>query len=215
MDVVIPLLALVVRRLRVNRNLLKKCLAVLVSLIGPLAATVPSVAQDGGHFKGEAIARFLPDGRNVQLVQPFGYVDPSGQNWDVPVGAETDGTTIPRQLWVSYPPFTGQYRLAAIVHDYYCETKTRGWKETHEVFYHAMRTAGVAERQAKVMYAAVYRFGPRWGDDTTARGRPDVLRRLSPEQVQKFLKELEAWVEKARPSLLDIAKRMDAQSRAD
>jgi hypothetical protein len=61
------------------------------------------------------------------------------------------------------------------------------------------------------MYAAVYRFGPRWGDDTTARGRPVVLQRLSPEQVQKFLKDLEAWVERTRPSLPDIARRMDAE----
>jgi hypothetical protein len=198
-----------IARLGWSGKVFKVGLAVVASVLALIAGGFPSIAQDGGHFKGNVVAKFLPDGRKMKLEQPFGYVDPAGENWDVPVGAETDGTTIPRQLWIRYPPFTGQYRLAAVIHDYYCDTKSRGWKETHKVFYHAMRTSGVAERQAKVMYAAVYRFGPRWGVDAVKRER-DLLQRLSPEQVQKFLDDLEAWIEKVRPSLRDIAARMDA-----
>jgi hypothetical protein len=179
-------------------------LAALVSI------AFPSNAQDGGQFKGDVIAKFLADGRSMRLEQPFGYIDAAGQSWDVPVGAETDGTSIPRQLWFSYPPFTGQYRFAAVIHDYYCHTRDRGWKETHAVFYEAMRTSGVAERQAKVMYAAVYRFGPRWGTATSERGGR-LLKRMSSEEVRLFLRALEAWVEKERPSLSNIERRMDAE----
>jgi hypothetical protein len=81
------------------------------------------------------LGQFKARGRNVQLEHPFGYIDPKGLVWDVPAGTETDGASIPRVLWVTHPPFTGKYRAAAVVDDYYCQTKARGWRETHEVFY--------------------------------------------------------------------------------
>jgi hypothetical protein len=195
--------------MRWKQYVVKQCLAVLATLIGLMAPGLPLIAQDGGRFKGEVVAKFLHDGRNMQLEKPFGYVDPRGRTWDVPAGTVTDGASIPRVLWVSYPPFTGQYRAAAVIHDYYCQTKTRSWRDTHEVFYNAMRTAAVADRTAKAMYGAVYHFGPRWGIGTAARG-PGALKGLSPEQEAQFLKELEAWIAKEQPSLHDIAKRLDA-----
>src|SRR5262245_7013544 len=124
---------------------------------------VTAVPANWGHFKGEVIARFLADGRNMQLEQPFGYVDPRGRAWDVPAGMITDGASVPQFFWLAFPPFTGQYRAAAVIHDYYCQIKVRSWKETHEVFYNASRAAGVSEKTAKAMYGAVYYFGPRWG----------------------------------------------------
>ncbi len=87
----------------------------------------------------------------------------------MPAGAKTDGASIPRILWVTYPPFTGKYRLAAVVHDHYCQQRSRRWKDTHKVFYEAMRTSGVPEKTAKVMYGAVYGFGPRWGTRSDQR----------------------------------------------
>ena len=105
--------------------------------------TFTAQGQGQGHFEGELIVKFLPDGRNVQLEAPYGYTDPEGRDWDVPAGMITDGASIPRVLWVIYPPFTGLYRQAAVIHDYYCETRTRPWKDTHLVFYNAMLTANV------------------------------------------------------------------------
>jgi len=45
----------------------------------------------------------------MELIDSFSYTDPKGQKWDVPAGTKTDGASIPRFLWVSYPPFTGKY----------------------------------------------------------------------------------------------------------
>jgi hypothetical protein len=132
---------------------------------GALIFAPPAAAQASfGQFQGEVVARFLPDGRNMRLEEPLTFIDPSGRRWEVPAGVETDGASIPRVLWVSHPPFTGRYRAAAVIHDHYCRAKSRDWKDTHQAFYFAMRAAGVDDRTAKTMYAAVYHFGPRWGD---------------------------------------------------
>jgi hypothetical protein len=179
--------------------------AVAVLLFQSVAHQVPA---QSGQFKGEVVASFMRDGRNMRLEKPFGYVDPKGRNWDVPEGAVTDGASIPRILWISYPPFTGKYRAAAVVHDYYCQTKSRPWREVHEVFYMAMRTAGVDDKTAKVMYGAVYNFGPRWGIGTQTRGA--VTEEATQEEQARFLRSLEAWVAKDRPSLEEIGKRVDA-----
>ena len=122
-----------------------------------------SHAQDQfGRFKGQIIASWDAGGREMKLEAPFGYVDPSGLEWDVPAGYQTDGASVPAIFWSLYPPFTGKYRAAAVIHDYFCYAKSRRWQATHQVFYFAMLAAGVEERQAKVMYGAVYFFGPRW-----------------------------------------------------
>jgi hypothetical protein len=158
-----------------------------------------------GQFKGEVVAEFMHDGRKMRLEKPFGYVDPRGVHWDVPAGTVTDGASIPRVLWMSYPPFTGQYRAAAVIHDYYCDKKSRSWRDTHEVFYNATRAAGVAETVAKAMYAAVYFFGPRWGIGTGKRAT-----KLTRQQEEAVFKDFEAWIAKENPSLEEITKRLDA-----
>jgi hypothetical protein len=64
-----------------------------------------------------------------------------GLEWNVPNGYKTDGASVPAALWALYPPFTGSYRSAAVIHDYYCDNKERSWQDTHKVFYFAMRAA--------------------------------------------------------------------------
>jgi len=48
-------------------------------------------------------------------------------------------------------PFTGRYREASVVHDYYCDTKSERWQDTHRVFYDGMRANGVDAATAKLM----------------------------------------------------------------
>lgn len=166
-------------------------------------------AQTLGRYTGEAVLTMLPDGRNMQLKKAFGYIDPRGTKWNVPAGAKTDGASIPRVLWVTYPPFTGKYRLAAVIHDYYCQQRSRGWKDTHKVFYDAMRASGVPEQTAKVMYGAVYGFGPRWG---TRSDQSSPSQRAYPSDTKQteFVRDLEAWVARDNPSPDDIEKALDA-----
>ena len=165
-----------------------------------------------GRFIGKFVAEFGDDGRKVTLMEPFGYVDPAGLEWNVPDGYKTDGASVPAALWALYPPFTGSYRSAAVIHDYYCDNKERSWQDTHKVFYFAMRAANVAEKTAKIMYTAVYLFGPRWGPGTRP-GQRNARVEATPERQEEVVKELQALVESENPdldSLLTEAKRISA-----
>jgi hypothetical protein len=135
-----------------------------VAAAGPIALAIPSFSETADRFVGELVLRDVdPKGRNFELDQPFGYIDPSGTRWQAEKGLVTDGATIPWPLWsIVGGPFEGEYRRAAVVHDFYCDRKYRGWERTHRVFYDAMVTGGVNPIKAKLMYYAVWRFGPRW-----------------------------------------------------
>jgi len=184
-----------------------KMLTTLVVIFSCLGA-VASAQGNGGHFVGEVVATLLPDGRNLKLVQDFRYVDPEGKVWDVPPGTETDGASVPQAFWLAFPPFTGKYRQAAVVHDRYCQTKERTWKATHRVFYDAMITAGVDETTAKVLYGAVYYMGPRWGFGAQTRG-PGAAKLQTEQEQLDFMKRLRAWIDRANPSPTEIATAME------
>jgi len=180
-------------------------------------AAAPALGQTSfGHYIGKFVAEFGDDGRKVTLMEPYSYVDPAGEAWNVPDGYKTDGASVPSALWALYPPFTGNYRSAAVIHDYYCDTKERSWQDTHKVFYFAMRAAHVDERTAKIMYGAVYLFGPRWGPGT-GPGQRSAPVKATPEQQEKVVKQLQGLVEQDNPdldSLLAEAKRMSAKATA-
>ena len=186
--------------------------AVVLSL-----AACPALGESYfGHFIGKFVAEFGNDGRKVTLLEPYSFVDPAGQEWDVPDGYKTDGASVPTMLWALYPPFTGNYRSAAVIHDYYCDTMERSWQDTHKVFYFAMRAANVDEKTAKIMYGAVYLFGPRWGPGTGPGQRSAPVKATS-EQQQEVVKELQGLVEKDNPDLDNLvaeAKRMTAKATA-
>lgn len=114
-------------------------------------------------FVGRVVAEWLPDGRKMRLLEDFGYYDDRGLRWDAPKGSIVDGASIPRIAWTPVGgPFEGLYRYASVIHDVACDQKDRPWQAVHEVFYSAMLAAGEDPLRAKVMYGAVYHFGPRW-----------------------------------------------------
>jgi hypothetical protein len=120
-------------------------------------------AQSFGSFIGDVVAKWNDDGRTMTLVEPFAYLDPAGVRWDAPKGATVDGASIPRFAWsIIGGPFEGKYRTASVIHDVACVEKKRPWETVHLAFYTAMRASGVSAIKAKIMYAAVYHFGPRW-----------------------------------------------------
>lgn len=120
-------------------------------------------AGDWGRFEGELVVRALDDGRRLELLQDYGFVRPDGSRWPAPAGIIVDGASIPQAFWsLVGGPFSGRYRNASVVHDHYCDTRTRPWRETHRVFLEGMRAMGVPAAKAKVMFYAVQRFGPRW-----------------------------------------------------
>ena len=188
------------------RSMLVAFCATLAVLVGGFEASLAE--PNFGNFKGKVIASFLPDGRNMRLEQPFGYIDPKGKHWDVPAGEQTDGASIPKAFWLMSPPFSGKYREAAVIHDYYCRKQVESWQATHNVFFDAMRAGGVDERTAKVMFAAVYNFGPRWGVGSTRASRRGE-EPASIKQQQEFIRDLGKWVDRSNPSREEIAKAVE------
>jgi hypothetical protein len=196
----------------------KTTIRILLIAAAAIAVGTPAAFGESyfGRFVGKFVAEFSEDdgGRKVTLKEPYAFVDPAGLEWDVPDGYKTDGASVPAALWAFYPPFTGNYRSAAVIHDYYCDTMERSWQDTHKVFYFAMRAAHVDEKTAKIMYGAVYMFGPRWGPGT-APGQRAAPVKATPEQQEKVVKGLQELVEKDNPdldSLLAEAKRMSAKA---
>lgn len=99
----------------------------------------------------------------LELRQDFTYLDPNGMAWTAPKGITVDGASIPRELWsIVGSPFSGNYLHASVIHDYYCDQKTRTSHATHRAFYNGMRANGVPYFQATIMYYAVVAFGPDW-----------------------------------------------------
>ena len=99
----------------------------------------------------------------MKLLSSFAYIDPKGVEWEVPSGWVVDGASIPQVAWTFVGgPFEGKYRDASVIHDFGCDKKVKPWEKVHEVFYWAMLASGVETWRAKIMYAAVYHFGPRW-----------------------------------------------------
>ena len=141
--------------------------AALMVVLFAVAGAAP--AQKPGQFSGDLVLKALPDGRTMELVQPFAYVDSKGVNWTVPARTKVDGASIPSVFWsIMGAPYTGKYREASIIHDYYCATRSRHWKAVHKVFLDGMLARGVDKLNAQLMYLAVYRFGPRWDFDVDA-----------------------------------------------
>jgi Protein of unknown function (DUF1353)/Bacterial SH3 domain len=141
-----------------------------ISSYGVCALTCSTMIMAGsaesGQFFGELVLKPDRDGVHMTTARPFGYVDDTGKRWETKAGLKTDGASIPRVLWsVVGSPFTGKYLPAAVIHDQFCESKYRSWEATHNVFYEAMVANGVEKTQALIMWAAVYRFGPRWTRD--------------------------------------------------
>lgn len=100
----------------------------------------------------------------MKLLNDYRFEDPNKEIWLAKKGSTVDGASIPQIFWsIIGGPLDGPYRNASVIHDYYCITRTKGWHETHKVFYYGMRAADVVPVKALTMYYAVLAFGPRWG----------------------------------------------------
>jgi hypothetical protein len=151
--------------MRMGRRFFVKQLAALPFV--PLLPAASAFAASG-QFKGTIVTRWDEDGRNMTLLQPFEYIDPSGTRWPVPPGAVLDGASIPKLFWsIIGGPFEGRYRNASVIHDFYCQVRTRPYRIVHRVFYDAMVTSGLTDKTSWLMYKAVDQFGPRWADPKT------------------------------------------------
>lgn len=153
-----------------------------------------------GHFVGIVKTKWHDDGRTMTLLDDFGYVDAGNFAWKAPKGRNIDGASIPQVFWTFIGgPFEGKYRNASVVHDYECDVKQRPWRSVHRMFYNASRCGGVEETRAKVIYAAVYHFGPRWGESRGQR----------PFRTDEDFKRIKNYVESNPDATLAEIERLD------
>lgn len=157
-----------------------------------------------GHF-GDCTApidlRLEADGRKARLLSEVTYIDPAGVTWLAPKDWVIDGASIPRPFWsIIGAPWEGKYRFASVVHDVACDQKQRRWDDAARMFYQAMRCSGVQESKAKVMYFAVYKFGPHWPSPGAPKFRGGPPRPPTDEDVRR----VRQFVDKANPTLEQI-----------
>jgi hypothetical protein len=145
-----------------------------------------------GRFSGDPVARWAPDGVRMILMEPFTFWENDLTEWTAPAGTILDGASIPRAFWpLIGTPFRGRYRYASVIHDYHCVAHARRWERVHTMFYYACRASGTTEAQAKILYYAVYWFGPRWGaresTATEPMGRLTDLPTTRLETIERFI----------------------------
>jgi hypothetical protein len=146
-----------------------------------------------GEFSGNPRLELLPDGRNAVVHRRLTFNDPNGIVWVAPKGSKVDGASIPRIMWsLIGGPWDGPYRNASIIHDVACVEQDREWQLVHRCFYNAMMAIdAMGSFKAKVMYAAVYHFGPKW--KVTAPGPGSVRRpRMKKADLAFFEREIAA-----------------------
>jgi hypothetical protein len=168
-----------------------------------LAVGASAAQSRWGHYAGQLEAKFDQKDRDIVLLGDFVYTDPNGKIWKAPAGSRVDGASIPQIFWSFIGgPLDGVYREASVIHDVACQLRDQPWEEVHLTFYNAMRCSGVGERRAKLMYWAVYHFGPRWGIGAAVR---DIF---SPQRTatEVDIKKAAEWIEKNNPSLDEIKK---------
>ncbi len=152
------------------------------------------------HYTGRPRFEWDEDGRIMTLLNRFAFIDDEQLVWSVPAMTRVNGASIPKFAWsILGSPFVGRYRKASVVHDWYCDVRTRGWKATHRMFYEAMRTSKVSGAKARIMYAAVYYAGPRW--DVAADYNAELAETMSPETYSSLKQVAPAELPEAQPDL--------------
>ena len=71
-------------------------------------------------FWGLPHTKWLPDGRHMQLLEPFRYTCAAMRVHTARASLITDGISTPRPTWGGYlggPPFVGMTRFIALIHD--------------------------------------------------------------------------------------------------
>jgi len=156
------------------------------------------VPAANGRFLSTPKVEMLDEGRLLRLLEDFVYVDPNGDPWLAPLGRIVDGASIPKPFWsFTGGPLTGKYRNASIVHDIECDDRKRPSEKVHLMFYHACLTGGVPEPEAKRLYWAVARFGPRWASNAKNR---EVSFTADDGEIKKL------WILEYGTELLDSPK---------
>ena len=116
------------------------------------------------QFSNTAKLEDLPgEKRKMRLLEEIIFTDRNGTKWTAPAESIVDGASIPRFFWRFIgSPFVGNYLRASVIHDVYCQTKSRPSKAVHKMFREAMLADGVTTFKARLMFKSVWYFGPEF-----------------------------------------------------
>ena len=108
-----------------------------------------------------------PGHTEFELLQDYWFVDENNLKWTAPAGYVVNGASIPRKLWEELGgPWSGKYRNAAVLHDYFTGEKLRNSKRVNEMFLEAMLQSDVSPFKARLIFLGVHIFGDKWDEIT-------------------------------------------------
>ena len=168
----------------------------------------------GGYFKPEAITLTEQGEYKILVDAQLKFIDANKEVWTAPKGTLTDGATVPRLV---LPVTDGRWHpgflKAAVVHDAYCQEEnaertphqyqSRSWRDVHRMFFEACIVGGTDPSIAKLMYAAVFFGGPRWGDPK------HELTELPAEMLVRGFSGTKEWIQEKNPSVEEIEAYFD------
>lgn len=197
-------------------SLLISSLLLAACAVSPQHVNADETCDFPGQYRGDVTVKWLVDSngpdREMQLLEDFEFCDHNKRLWKAPKGIKIDGASIPRPAWTAVgSPFVGDYRWSSVIHDHYCVTKERPWREVHRQFYDGMLASGVDKVQAQIFYAAVYRGGPRWEYVAgAAPGADSAISFEAPEFSKEDMEDLRVWVKGDDRSLEEIEQHIDS-----
>ncbi|NQY67685.1 MAG: DUF1353 domain-containing protein [Flavobacteriales bacterium] len=140
--------------------------------------------------------------RGMTLLEAFSYTDKRGKKWTSPEGCYVNGATIPEFLWSRVgSPFTGEYRRASVIHDYYVgegrnpDVSKADRIKADKIFHEGCLHDGCSRAFAGMLYIGV-RFGT-WGASLKNKFKNFKGRKLE----KKLLEEYDNLVSKLSDSL--------------
>lgn len=133
----------------------------------------------------------------------------SGEIITIPAGFVTDFATIPQEFWSLGLSPTGQYGLAAVVHDYLYWYQPCSRSQSDAIMLHAMRESRVKPKDIHIIYQGV-RIGGEYSWRENKKNKdlgypkvvPEKLRNILPSERWKSLQNLifeSGWSEEQPP----------------
>jgi hypothetical protein len=176
------------------------------------------VAMAGADtYSGRVVIELLDEiefAHHFRLLEDFTFIDASGKRWIARKGGIVDDEAVPRDL-VGVPglPYIAEYRKAALLHGYFCRTRTEPWQHVHRVLFDASLAEGLTETQAKGLYAVVYAGSWRWEMQASSCYRSCHASSSSlvwkPAATAVELEPVLQWISREAPDLDAIDRRLD------
>lgn len=111
-------------------------------------------------YKADVCVKTVYNSKGVALHEKTVYVLLEVEyvkGYEIPIGYQTDGASVPQLLWTLLPP-SGRHSRAALLHDWLYDNRIGTRKQADVLFLEAMLEDGVSKWKAYTMYWGVRLF---------------------------------------------------------